>query len=104
MNKDLGLTYNYDEGHINEGEVEKPVYDSSEGPVQKGGKLIQTRQKPTDVFVSGESFGPNLIASKQAQPKTVIKRDTIGENFLEEDDGNSSGLAESGEIDPKLFR
>ena len=104
-NKDLGLTYNYDEDKlINEGDVEKPVYDSSEGPVHKGGKAIQARPKATDVFVSGESFGPNLIAQKQAAAKVIPKRETIGENFLEEEDGNSSGLAESGEIDPRLFR
>lgn len=89
---------------MNEGEVEKPVYDSSEGPVLKGGKAIQARPKATDVFVSGESFGPNLIAQKQALAKIIPKRETIGENFLEEDDGISSGLAESGEIDPRLFR
>jgi hypothetical protein len=36
--------------------------------------------------------------------KLAIKRETIGENFLEEEDDASSGLAESGEIDPRLFR
>ena len=37
-NKDLGQTYNYDEDRLaNEGD-EKPVYDSSEGPILKGAK------------------------------------------------------------------
>lgn len=101
----MGLTYNYDDDKlIKEDDVEKPVYDSSDGPVHKGGKAIQAKPKATDVFVSGESFGPNLIAQKQAQGKFIPKRETIGENFLEEEDDNSSGLAESGEIDPRLFR
>ena len=36
-------------------EVERPVYDSSDGPVPKGGRG-QGRGK-ADVFVSGDSFG-----------------------------------------------
>lgn len=99
-NKDLGQTYNYDEDRLaNEGD-EKPVYDSSEGPVLKGGKQVKGK---SDVFVSGESFGARRLQSK-AGAKQIGKRDTIGENFLEEEDGASSGLAESGEIDPRIFK
>ena len=56
---ELGETYDYEENKamIGESEVEKPVYDSSDGPVPKGGRP-QARGK-ADVFVSGESFGGN---------------------------------------------
>ena len=105
LNKELSATYNYEEDKdINEGEIEKPVYDSSEGPVPKGAR--GRPQKGTDVFVSGESFGPSLIGprgGKNVDGPRFQKRETIGENFLEEDN-NSSGLEESGEIDPKLFK
>jgi hypothetical protein len=71
--------------------------------VPKGGRV--GKGKASDVFVSGDSFGGGRLQAKQAGTKHAIKRETIGENFLEEeDDGNSSGLAESGEIDPRLFR
>lgn len=102
LNKDLGQTYNYDEDRFANDIDEKPVYDSSEGPVPKGGKQVRGG-KTADVFVSGDSFGARRLQAKTNQ-KQLGKRDTIGENFLEEDDGASSGLAESGEIDPRLFK
>jgi hypothetical protein len=85
---------------------DKPVYDSSEGPIKKGGKIAKAK---ADVFISGESFGGRYPVVKGSQKdsgkdKLAIKRETIGENFLEEEDDASSGLAESGEIDPRLFR
>lgn len=89
---------------IDEGEVEKPVYDSSDGPVPKGGRA-QGRGK-SDVFVSGESFGGRGAAFKGSgaaarNQNAQQRRETIGENFLEDDE---SGLDESGEIDPRIFR
>ena len=55
---ELGQTYDYEENKpaIGESDVEKPVYDSSDGPVPKGGRGAGGRAK-ADVFVSGESFG-----------------------------------------------
>ena len=65
---------------------------------------MQGRGK-ADVFVSGESFGgrggqSGFKAGGAARP-TQQKRETIGENFLEDDE---SDLDESGEIDPRIFR
>lgn len=98
-NKTLGQTYNYDEDrNVNEPEP-KPVYDSSEGPFKKGGKPVQGKSK-ADVFISGDSFGGKGFKAKPVGGRQV-KRDTIGENFLEEED---ESLAESGEIDPRMFR
>ncbi len=101
---ELGQTYDFEENKavIGDNEMNNPVYDSSDGPVSKGGREIAAaRGKVADVFVSGESFGgqPGFKAAN------VIKsgkqnRETIGENFLEDDD---SDLDESGEIDPRLF-
>ena len=86
---------------IDDGDVEKPVYDSSDGPVPKGGRA-QGRGK-SDVFVSGESFGGRgaFKGSAARNPGAQQKRETIGENFLEDDE---SDLDESGEIDPRIFR
>jgi len=103
VNKELAQTYNYDDDrHINDAD-EKPVYDSSEGPIKKGAKTVQTKAK-ADVFISGDSFGGRYPTTKQANQKQPMKRETIGENFLEDEDDLSSGLAESGEIDPRLFK
>ena len=77
------------------------MYDSSDGPVPKGGR-VQGRGK-ADVFVSGESFGGRggQAAFKAGGRQAQQKRETIGENFLEDDE---SDLDESGEIDPRIFR
>lgn len=55
----MNTTYGFEENkHIAGLENEKPIYDSSDGPVAKGGRGkgpgARTKQ---DVFVSGESFG-----------------------------------------------
>ena len=103
---ELGQTYDYDENKpaIGESDVERPVYDSSDGPVPKGGRAAAGRAK-ADVFVSGESFGgaqKGLKGPSGANARLADqKRETIGENFLEDDE---SDLHESGEIDPRLFR
>jgi hypothetical protein len=58
----------------------------------------------------GESFGMNPLKSGgigKAESKVFDRRDKIQDNFLEEEDEQSSvgGISdESGEIDPALFR
>jgi len=103
---ELGQTYDYEENKavIHESDVDRPVYDSADGPVAKGPHKGHGRGK-SDVFVSGESFGGQQEKGFGKGPSGVKsagqKRDTIGETFLEDDD---SDLDESGEIDPSLFR
>ena len=58
------------------------------------------------MFVSGESFGGRGGAQHSGfkaggARNAQQKRETIGENFLEDDE---SDLDESGEIDPRIFR
>ena len=57
--KELNETYNFEENKAmaGENEVEKPVYDSSDGPVPKGRPNQAAARGKADVFVSGESFG-----------------------------------------------
>ena len=97
---ELGQTYEFEENKaIGENEVGNPVYDSSDGPVPKNGK--GAGRGKSDVFVSGESFGGRGFKANNAMRSDQQKRETIGENFLEDDE---SDLDESGEIDPRLFR
>lgn len=101
---ELGETYDYEENKavIGESEVDKPVYDSSDGPVPKGGRGAGHGRGKSDVFVSGDSFGgKNAFKAGGAIKSSQAKRETIGETFLEDDE---SDLHESGEIDPRLFR
>ena len=46
-----------------ENDVEKPVYDSSDGPVPKMRQNQTGARGKADVFVSGESFGGSLRES-----------------------------------------
>ena len=102
---ELGQTYEFEENKavIGDSEIERPVYDSSDGPVPKGGRG-QGRGAKGDVFVSGDSFGGKKGfggRSGNGVRGEGQKREAIGENFLEDDD---SEMHESGEIDPRLFR
>ena len=101
---ELGQTYDFEQNQaqIDENDVEKPVYDSSDGPVPKNGKAVQGRGK-ADVFVSGESFGGRGKFKAGAGRGGRNDRETIGETFLEDDD-DSQLVQESGEIDPRLFK
>lgn len=56
-NHELGQTYEYENAIRDSNEVDKPVYDSSDGPVPKGGRAQGGGRGKADVFVSGESFG-----------------------------------------------
>ena len=50
---ELAQAYEFEENKALD-EVEKPLYDSSDGPVARGGKNARGKG---DVFVSGDSFG-----------------------------------------------
>ena len=108
-NHELGQTYEYDNAIRDSNEIDqRPVYDSSDGPVPMGGRAPGGRGK-ADVFVSGESFGGQKEAgfggravSGSGARGAGQQREAIGENFLEDED--ESELHESGEIDPRLFR
>jgi hypothetical protein len=56
---ELNETYNFDENKALAGEndVQKPVYDSSDGPMPKARQNQAASRGKADVFVSGESFG-----------------------------------------------
>lgn len=84
----------------------KPIFVRDE-PVLR--PRVPGGQRPNNgkVFVSGDSFGP-LNRSSSGLNEKILKgkqsginyRDKIDENFLEDDDD----LAESGEINPAMFR
>jgi hypothetical protein len=104
----MGETYNYDEDKYSpEKEEEKPIYESSEGPIQKLKKIGQKNQIPggksgSNMLNSGESFGMNPLRSNA---KPFQQRHKFDDNLLqEEDDYLSSALEESGEIHSSMFK
>ena len=83
-----------------EKEDERPVYESTEGPIPQRGRMPPGK----GVLMSGESFGMNPLRSIKVQEQ---KRQVISDNFLEEDEddedieGTVRASAESGEINPR---
>ena len=89
----LGQTYEYEENKaaIGDSEIERPVYDSSDGPVPKGGRANGARGAK-EVFVSGDSFGGQKAFKGNGRAAAAgAKREAIGETFLEDDDNYSEG-------------
>lgn len=79
-------------------DLENPIYDSKEDPIPKVKKI---GNRGGNVMMSGESFGnPLNRSSDHNQVKRAnIHREQIAEDFLEDDD-----IAESGEINPGMFK
>jgi hypothetical protein len=81
---------------------EKPIYESSEGPIPK------RRGKPgvgkSNMINSGESFGISAIRSSGLGQRPAYQRETIKDDFLneiddvEDDIPSLRGSAESGEV------
>lgn len=113
QSKLLAQTINYEEDKIPDDLVEKPIYESSEGPIPKQknklrqGNVPKTGKSGANILLSGESFGINPLRSMKggiADSKAFEGRQQINENFLEEEEESvTSNMSESGEIDPKLF-
>jgi hypothetical protein len=125
----LSETINYEEDKVphDDNTLEKPLYESTEGPIPKnkvfnrrgggggGGRDIATGKSGANMLLSGESFGMHPLRSKKFDSTnkalgggsgTYQSREKIADNFLEEedDDDYTSRASESGEIDPTLFR
>jgi len=84
-------------------DLENPIYDSKEDPIPKVKKI--GGNKGNINMMSGESFGnPLNRSSGHNQVKNggrgIHQRDRIAEDFLEDDED----VAESGEINPGMFR
>lgn len=109
----LAETINYEEDKVSpEKDDEKPIYESSEGPIQKtrttfpGRSVVSgTKQPPKNVVSSFDSFGMsgNLVKrSLGGLASGGYKRGAIQDDFLEQhDEDDESSLrqsAESGEI------
>ena len=113
----LAETINYEEDKdlSPEKDDEKPIYESSEGPIPKkrtraipGSKVgVVGKSGANNMINSGESFGISAIRSGgglQRPPGGSYLRDTIKDNFLneiddvEDDMASIRGSAESGEI------
>lgn len=121
----MGETYNFEEDKVSpEKEYEKPIYESSEGPIQKTRSTLPGRsnvQSVTNniggtrgknvVANSFESFGPNAVKRSLVLGGTNntaggpngggYMRSTIKDDFLELDEDDESSIrasAESGEI------
>ena len=108
----LAETINYEEDKVSpEKDDEKPIYESSEGPIQKtrttfpGRSVVSgTKQPPKNVVSSFDSFGMsgNLVKRSMGLASGGYKRGTIQDDFLEQhDEDDESSLrqsAESGEI------
>ena len=106
--QELSETYNYEENRalVGETEIEKPVYDSSDGPLPSGKRNQANGRGKADVFVSGDSFGGKgkkafVAGAASRAVANNSKRERIGEDFLDDD---KAALVESGEIDPRLFQ
>lgn len=110
----LAETINYEEDKVPEGSIDRPIYESTEGPIPKQkakmrqGSRPKTGKSGANVLLSGESFGVNPLRSIKGamvgDSKAFERRQKIDDNFLEEEeDYASSKMSESGEIDPKLF-
>ncbi len=115
----LAETINYEEDKVSpEKDDEKPLYESSEGPIQKtrttfpGRSVVSgTKQPPKNNVVSSfDSFGMsgNLVKRSMGLPSGGgYKRGTIQDDFLEQhDEDDESSLrqsAESGEIRDSAF-
>jgi hypothetical protein len=112
---ELAETINYEEDKFSpEKEEEKPIYESSEGPIPKirgngrGKPSTATVGKSgTNVLNSNESFGMNAMKSGglggRIQSSHGYLRDTIKDDFLNEDDEDEEmpsirESAESGEL------
>jgi len=86
-------------------DLENPIYDSKEDPIPKV-KKIRANGNGNINMMSGESFGNPLNRSsghnqiKNGGGRGMPHRDKIAEDFLEDDDD----VAESGEINPGMFR
>jgi len=109
--RNLRETINYEEEKGSpEKEDEKPILDSSDGPIARprvkygqGRGGTATASKVGAVMI-GESFGGHPIKQAKAD---INSRHLIEDNFLEEDneDGTSIRVShESGEIDPRLWK
>lgn len=123
----LGETYNFEEDKVSpEKEYEKPIYESSEGPIQKTRSTLPGRSNVQSVThnIGGgnargknvvansfESFGPNAVKRSLVLGGTTntaggpngggYMRSTIKDDFLELDEDDESSIrasAESGEI------
>jgi hypothetical protein len=85
-------------------DIEKPVYDSSEGPQVKP-KGPNRGHRGNDNPLSGESFGANPLLSHAhlaaAQRKSQQKYHNIQGNFMDEEDSN---LESDGEINPSFLK
>ena len=105
----MAETVNYEEDKVSpEKEDEKPVYESTEGPIPKQRKKWggNNRGGKSNVLMSGESFGMNPLRSVKGNiGESGKNRQVISDNFLEEDEENEAirSSAESGEIDPAKY-
>lgn len=82
----------YDDEEVKD--IQRPVYDSSEGPQLKGPKGIRKG------VLTGDSFGNPLLLSQNqlGQRKPQVP---LNDNFMDEQD---SALESSGEINPALLK
>lgn len=118
----LSETINYEEDKevSPERDDEKPIMDSSDGPIVKP-KLKFGQQRPVNKgsnnnnMLIGESFGMNPLrmtkgggTQESRVGPSMIGKHKIEDNFLEEDeDDYRASIAvsrESGEIDPRLWK
>ena len=107
----LGETFNYEEDKVSpEKEDERPVYDSSEGPIQaiksRGGSRVvgPTGKSGKNMVASFDSFGIKRSGGGPGGSKGgghLYLRETIQDDFLNENDMEEEDLqasVESGEI------
>lgn len=95
---------NYEDDVSPEKDDEKPIYESLEGPIPKirGGATRPTKvgKSGTNMINSGESFGfPGRVPARPTpMGSSGFMRDTLRDDFLDENEEEESGSAEEGEM------